>query len=530
MLVCKSSGDKNIRSDKGPAEMGAIIRELRCKEGWRLGDKNRCLPGTREDFLEHIVNWVENPESERGLVLLGHAGTGKSSIAHEVACRYETKHLGSYFAFLRARDEAYLLFTTLARDLSLRNSSFKLSLGRVVKENPSLYGTRDYRTLFERLLLEPLKNVELHDPILIVIDALDESGDAIGKDGLHVFLAQHIFDLPRQFRILITSRPEDGVEAAFANASSIDTIYMDDVKLAVKTEQDICAYLRHGLPPDIFKDYGMELAKAAEGLFQWAAVASGFIRKPPASYGFSKKKCAHRLLGHSRDRNEQDPFDTIYEEVLEGYFKPDEAQTLFRSVIGQLFAAIKPLSLQSLIALRRHTPIDGAEDSDPVVELLGHLGSLLTNVTPSNQTRPIIPLHTSFRDFLTTKKSEMFYVDLEDAHHQLAHSCLGLMLDDLKFNICEMESSYIANSDVPDLQSRISPALWYACAFWDSHLKHVAFEYDLFTKLQSLFENKFLFWLEVLSIKSNVGLASPALSSLKTWLRSDQQKVCTTYT
>jgi NACHT domain len=516
--------------------MGAIIRELPYKGGWRLGDKNRCLPGTREDFLDHIVNWVENPESERGLILLGQAGTGKSSIAHEVARRFENKYLGSYFAFLRkeqSRDEAYQLFSTLARDLSDRNPAFKLALGKVLKNNSSLCGTRDYHTLFEWLLLEPLKNVELSDPVLIVIDALDESGDATGDNGLHTHLAQHLLKLPSNFRVFVTSRPEDGIEAAFAKALSIDTLYMDDVKLAAKTEQDICVYLRHKLPPDVFKDHGIKLAKAAEGLFQWAAVACGFINRPPASFGFSKKKCVQRLLGHSRDGHEQDPLDKLYEEVLEGYFKPDEAQTLFRSVMGQLFAAIKPLSLQSLIALRRHAPIDDSEDSDPVLELLRHLGSLLSNVTSSDHTRPIVPLHTSFRDFLTNKKSDAFYVDLEEAHHQLAHSCLGLMLDNLKFNICELESSYIANSDVPDLESRISkhisPSLWYSCVFWSNHLEHVAFGHDLFTKLRSLFEKEFLFWLEVLSVKSSVGLASATLSSLKTWLRSDQQKVRIAY-
>ncbi|KAH9959035.1 hypothetical protein BGW80DRAFT_1371819 [Lactifluus volemus] len=29
------------------------------------------------------------------------------------------------------------------------------------------------------------------------------------------------------------------------------------------------------------------------------------------------------------------------------------------------------------------------------------------------------------------------------------------MLNDLKFNICKLESSYVANRDVPDLESRI---------------------------------------------------------------------------
>jgi AAA ATPase domain len=508
--------------------LDAKIREMPYKGGWRFGDEKRCLPSTREDFLDCILKWVENSESERGLVLLGQAGTGKSSIAHEVARRLEKNRLGSYFTFLRkeqSKDETYQLFTTIARDLSDRYPAFKLALGQVIKDNSSLRGTRDYRTLFEYLLLEPLKNLQLGDPIIIVIDALDESGDATGKSGLHTFIAQHLFDLPPKLRILITSRPENGIEPAFASALSVRILQMDDALLSAKTEQDIGVYLEKELPPHVFRDHGIKLAKAAEGLFQWAAVASGFINNPPASFGFSEKKCVQRLLGHSRDRSGQDPLDKLYEEVLEGYFKPHEALILFRSVMAQVLAAIEPLSVRDLIALRRYAPIEDPEDSGPVVGLLRHLGSLLSNVTSSDQTGPIIPLHTSFRDFLTNRKSDVFYVDLGDAHRQLAHSCLGLMLDSLKFNICELESSYLANSEVPDLESRIAKhipfALSYACICWDDHLEHALFEHELFRKLQILLESKFLFWLEVLSIKNSVGLASPALSILSIWLQRE---------
>ena len=85
------------------------------------------------------------------------------------------------------------------------------------------------------------------------------------------------------------------------------------------------------------------------------------------------------------------------------------------------------------------------------------------------------------------EKSGVFHIDLRVAHRQLAHSCLGLMLGYLKFNICNLESSYLPNEDVKDLDMRVAehlpPALSYACRLWDDHLGHLDFDADLFVKL-----------------------------------------------
>jgi hypothetical protein len=148
-------------------------------------------------FLEFIINWVNNPMSERGLVFFGQAGTGKSSIAHEIARLFDKMHrLTSSFIFLRREQsvrKAYHLFTTLARDLADRYPSFKIALGKVIRNNTALrVGTRDYDTLFESLILEPLRDLHIVGPILVVIDALDESGDTTSRIGLHEFLAKNL--------------------------------------------------------------------------------------------------------------------------------------------------------------------------------------------------------------------------------------------------------------------------------------------------------------------------------------------------
>jgi NACHT domain len=491
--------------------------------------------GTRVAFLDFIINWVNNPASERGLVLFGQAGTGKSTIAHEIARLFDKMNrLTSSFIFSRReqseRKASYHLFTTLAHHLADRYPSFKLALGEVLKDNSDLRGgTRDYRTLFESLILEPLKDLHIVGPILVVIDALDESGDTTRENGLHTFLANNLITLPSNFRVVITSRPEHDIVSALDKAQSVKIKNMDDTELAAETHGDILAFFRQRLPSNEFAHYVEPLSVKAEGLFQWAAVASQLILRPPARFGYSKEKCIKHLLEPSTNRRGQGLLDELYKKVLEGYFNDQEARDLFRSVVGQLITSIEPLTIRLFIPLRQHASYD--EDSDAAVTgILSRLGSLLSNVNSPEDNLPIIPLHTSFRDYLTNKdKSGDFYACVREAHDQLAHSCLNLLLDPvdgLKFNICKLETSYLANDDLVDLNTRVDqhipPALLYACRFWDDHLKHTDCKMDLFRKVETLVKKKFLFWLETLSLTRNIGLAPSAFATLIMWLASSQ--------
>jgi hypothetical protein len=486
-------------------------------------------------FLDFIIDWVNdpNPDSERALVLFGQAGTGKSSIANEIAGLFDKMHrLTSSFIFSRSeqseRKASYHLFTTLAHHLADRYPSFKTALGKVVKDNSDLRGgTRDHRTLFESLILDPLKGLHIVGPILVVIDALDESGDTTGGTGLHAFLAENLQKLPSNFRVIITSRPERAIVSALDRAPSVKVKHMDDTELAAETDKDILIFLQAKLPSDKFGGYVEALAVKAGKLFQWAAVACQLVIDPPEDFDYDEEACIKHLLEPGINPRGQDPLDKLYKDVLGGYFKGQEARDLFRSVVGQLITSIEPLSIRSLITLRQHASDNKRRDA-AVTGLLRRLGSLLDNVNSSDNSLPIIPLHTSFRDFLTNKdKSGDFYVSVRDSHDQLAHSCLNLLLDPvdgLKFNICELETSYLANDDVEDLNTsvdeHIPPALLYACRFWGDHLKHIDFKTDLLRNVEALFKEKLLFWLEALSLTRNIGLAQSAFATVNMWLAS----------
>ncbi|PPQ89185.1 hypothetical protein CVT25_001153 [Psilocybe cyanescens] len=521
------------------ADLDAKMNDLPYKSGWRSNstvDKNGCLPGTRTDFLEYIINWVDDPSSKTVLTLFGQAGTGKSTIAHEIALRFQLEdRLGSYFSFSRnekSKLEDHHLFTTIIHDLANRYPVFKTVVGELIRDNKPLRATEAFNSLFYTLLSGPLQEVDVDIPILIVIDALDESANAMGRKGLAAFLAQSLGRLPSKFRVLMTSRLDGDIKNWFANADKnlCEILEMDDSKLA-RTEDDIRFYFQdpQNLSPVLFQEYGDELIQKSEGLFQWAAVACGHIKDPPS--GWTESDCLRGLLNRTVDDKEyaqqlNRPLYELYDSVLSGYFNTQIARRRFRSVMGHLLAAAEPFSVNSLTALRQYTPTPDQHTEGAVLAIIKHLGALLSNVTSENRDLPIVPLHISFRDFLTEdiEKSDSFLIDLEQSHRELAHACLGLMLRELKFNICELESSYQPNSEILDLDTRIEkhihPALSYACWFWEDHLEYLPFDEVIFAQLRKFFEEKFLFWLEVLSITDTVSLALQAFMVLKDWMHS----------
>src|SRR6266702_3627134 len=127
MLVCSREGSGVINLMIVTA-LDAKIGEIPYRRGSRFIPDKGCLPGTRTAFLAFIVDWVNNPASERRLVLCGLAGTGKSCIAHEIARRFdEMRRLTSSFIFIRkeqSKTEAYHLFTNLASNLADRYPLF----------------------------------------------------------------------------------------------------------------------------------------------------------------------------------------------------------------------------------------------------------------------------------------------------------------------------------------------------------------------------------------------------------------------
>ena len=113
-----------------------------------------------------------------------------------------------------------------------------------------------------------------------------------------------------------------------------------------------------------------------------------------------------------------------------------------------------------------------------------------------------------------------------DVNTKLGITCLKTMVGQLRFNICMLEDSRMANSEVKDLQSRIdqniSNALQYSSLYWSHHL---CFTPDngnecVWASLKEFFEGLYpLFWAEVLSLTRMVPMAILSVRRVISWVK-----------
>ena len=131
--------------------------------------------------------------------------------------------------------------------------------------------------------------------------------------------------------------------------------------------------------------------------------------------------------------------------------------------------------------------------------------------------------HASFYDYLVSCKEKPWYIDPSVQRAYIASKCLVRMGALLKHNICDIPSSFSLNSDVPDIDNRVTqcipPFLKYICCNWIHHLQDVSYSQHLCSKLRLFVYNQLLFWFEVLSLtntfKKHVG---PALLFAIRWV------------
>ena len=173
-----------------------------------------CLENTRKRTLEDIYDWANAKGRPNVLLLIGAAGTGKSTIATTVAGMYQRKgQLGCHMFFIRERSHPGNVLQTIAYLLAEYSQPIAKSLSEQLKKSGNL-DSSNLKVKFDILLQQPLSAVatEVGHPVLIVLDALDECGTPELRQSLLHVLRDCLPDLPANFRVLITSRPDEDID------------------------------------------------------------------------------------------------------------------------------------------------------------------------------------------------------------------------------------------------------------------------------------------------------------------------------
>src|SRR4051794_20529423 len=257
-------------------------------KGAGYDSSKECMRGTRRGIIQEIIDWVNVPDSvdvPRLCWLSGLAGTGKSAIAHTVARIFDGLwRLGSSFFFDASIQQRRIdrLFSSISVDLADLDGEWKRSLWEIVKGRKALRTTSSVSRQFTSFILDPAKVLKTIGPIVIVIDALDESGDEASREELLQIISSSLSALPLNFRVLVTSRPEPDIEIQLGSSQHVLRKRMED---AMYTKQDIERYIGSKLTcfPKLDeywpnRTWLQDLVESSEGLFQWAFAACRFVK------------------------------------------------------------------------------------------------------------------------------------------------------------------------------------------------------------------------------------------------------------
>lgn len=433
-----------------------------------------------------------SPTEENVYVVHGPAGSGKSTLAQTIANYQMLLHLlGAYVFFLRNKSDPATVIRTVAYQLACYSPIIAECMRNAVKDMNILSATLDIQ--FEILLVKVLVDIEQYfdQPVVIIFDAMDECGSSEERRELLRVLAR-LPELPKKFRFLITTRPENDITNTLFSSPSMMQLELNPS--CSDSQQDVRTYLDHAMR-DLLTRRDLELVlpkweelmivlgDAADGVFIWASTAERLVSRAANK--------ARRLQELVSDVKKGDvTLHTLYATALRGMFDWDgepETKVEFTRIMTLVLLGKEPFTkemVDDLLGL----------DSDVVLSMLRPL----LFYAPG---QPIRIYHTSLYDYLTSCKGEPWFIDVADGRVLLAHASFDLMADRLHFNMGDVESSFLTNDHVNQrAATTIVAAVRYVCRYWAQHLREVPFSGDLHLKLSAFTFEHLLFWFEALSL------------------------------
>lgn len=479
-------------------------------------DRAECLPGTRTDLIQLVMNWSLNPVGAQNVMWLhGVAGAGKSTLCTTVVnCLRDRNCLGAFVFFDRSvteRSNSGTVIRTLAYQLGLFNAEVGQAIAAAIVAFPSICQS-PLSAQFQKLLLQPLSS-RVHEPtpIVLVLDALDECGTPDKRELLLEILAEQSAHLPVWVRVIVTSRSEHDICCAFEERD-----HVLEHKLDITTTANICdisSFLSYRMARIRSKTRGLKvpsswpteddilrLTERASGLFVWASTALKFID------GYDPRKRMDVVLRGDTGSGAEGALDVLYRTALESAGSWDDLEFVadFTAVMGVVLVARRPISCDSIDRLL------ASPEGRSCMYTIHHLGCVL------QQDPTVRLLHPSFGDFLCTQtrcSRDLWFFDRVFHNHNLALHCMRHLDDTLHRNMCNLSLCMDLGTET------LSDDVAYACVFWIDHVCAIKHNPAPATELMNSFLGRHLIhWFEAMSILKRSRDTIELLECLSTWL------------
>jgi hypothetical protein len=488
------------------------------------------LEGTRTDILQEIYAWARDSSQSNILWLSGSPGAGKSAIATTVVSHLLKQQSTVAFHFERGHavlGDPAALWCTVAFGLASHDPALQKDIVDVLMD-PTVDLDTGIKDHFKHLIEGPLTRncaaLLAKLPVVVVVDALDEcnsSKSTYSPRGILLQTVRKWTQLPKQFKLLVTARPESDISRCLYDVSKHIVLYTGN-KVTPQTSHDIQYFFEHHFsriaelyhpklstwPEAVTVEH---LTQQAAGLFIWAETVIRFMEQGPPTVQLSLILDGKLAMGD---------IDGLYLTILQNSFS-DSTLGSFNVVAGCIVLAQLPLTYHALEKL-----LDGVETDISISFVLDKLKPVIVNDNENG----LQIAHQSFADFLkdVNRSTEAFTIDQAKQSKRLTLGCLKVMnaQDGLRFNICNLETSHIFNHQIVDLTTCIKTSipshLSYACCFWAQHLLGIpAQNQDLAIaeNVSKFAYTHLLHWLEVLSLINEIPIASKALKAADQWFQ-----------
>ena len=380
----------------GKCDFTATIKQLNTK----------FSPGTRQWLFDELNSWFTDKHSDSTVMIVtAGPGVGKSVFSAEVCRMYaEHKQLAAcHFCQYNKSDyrNPLMIIESLASHVCLNVKGFKEKLQNQLKRSHSRETITD---AFRVLLNDPLYALEEREPMLLVIDALDES-EFGGKSEFLELISDEFPKLPKWIKILVTSRPELPVQEKLKHLNPIHVAFYETQNI-----KDLQKYLQTSLPFVCDDEHVFEsLAWRCQGSFLYAYYTQLELKQ-------RKTQLTRENIFELVPKGIGDFYQKQFKHLENQLSKLGSAEVrLKRFLVVLVAAAYLPLSL---------LPECLGLPNDAEYELREKINEIMSSILPVYDDCLTI-YHKSLRDWLTSDgyKEHVFTVNPQGGHEYLWRVC-----------------------------------------------------------------------------------------------------------